>query len=190
MLNFVPAVAYLFCLALPEAFTQPGDHLLAVPCTSVTIAIGYMIIFIYMVMAVSICRFGFSFINVINEAGTCLISCHNEEFPQRVNELKLDSCVAFNINYCRQPHPSPEQGQRTRLHVADGLLPLLVAVLLVPGHDLQQPLGAAAAHLRRGHEARQPRHSEGRKFTQPSHVSFLAWIHQSEGVPPSCQSWA
>ena len=23
-------------------------------------------------------------------------------------------------------------------------------------------------------------------FTQPSRVSFLAWIHQSEGVPPSC----
>ena len=103
-MNFVPAVAYLFCLALPEAFTQPGDHLLAVPCTSVTIAIGYMIIFIYMVMAVSICRFGFSFINVINEAGTCLISCHNEEFPQRVNELKLDSFVAFNIDYCPQPY--------------------------------------------------------------------------------------
>ena len=97
-------------------------------------------------------------------------------FPQKVNELKLDSCVAFNINYCRrQPNPSPEQRQRTRLHVADGLLPLLVAVLLLPGHDLQQPLGAATAHLRRGHEARQPRHSQGRKFTQPSRVSFLAW---------------
>ena len=27
--NFVPAVAYPFCLALPTAFTQPGAHLLA-----------------------------------------------------------------------------------------------------------------------------------------------------------------
>ena len=25
---------YCFCLALPAAFTQPGDHLLAEPCTS------------------------------------------------------------------------------------------------------------------------------------------------------------
>ena len=30
--NCVPAVAYHFCLALPAAFTQPGDHLLAKPC--------------------------------------------------------------------------------------------------------------------------------------------------------------
>ena len=30
-MNFVPAVAYPFCLALPTAFTQPGDHLLADP---------------------------------------------------------------------------------------------------------------------------------------------------------------
>ena len=33
MVNFVPAVAYHFCLYLPAAFTQPGDHLLAEPCT-------------------------------------------------------------------------------------------------------------------------------------------------------------
>ena len=32
MVKFVPAVAYHFCLALPAAFTQPGDHLLAEPC--------------------------------------------------------------------------------------------------------------------------------------------------------------
>ena len=29
MVKFVPAVAYHFCLSLPAAFTQPGDHLLA-----------------------------------------------------------------------------------------------------------------------------------------------------------------
>ena len=29
LVNFVPAVAYPFCLALPAAFTQPGDRLLA-----------------------------------------------------------------------------------------------------------------------------------------------------------------
>ena len=34
MVNFVPAVAYPFCLALPAAFTQPGDHLLAEHCTT------------------------------------------------------------------------------------------------------------------------------------------------------------
>ena len=28
---FFPALAYHFCLALPAAFTQPGDHLLAEP---------------------------------------------------------------------------------------------------------------------------------------------------------------
>ena len=33
MVNFVPAFAYHFCLALPAAFTQPGNHLLAEPCT-------------------------------------------------------------------------------------------------------------------------------------------------------------
>ena len=34
LVNFVPALAYPFCLALPAAFTQPGDHLLVEPCTS------------------------------------------------------------------------------------------------------------------------------------------------------------
>ena len=33
MVNFVAAVAYHFCLAMPAAFRQPGDHLLAEPCT-------------------------------------------------------------------------------------------------------------------------------------------------------------
>ena len=32
LVNFVTALAYHFCLALPAAFTQPGDHLLAEPC--------------------------------------------------------------------------------------------------------------------------------------------------------------
>ena len=32
LVNFAAAVAYLICLALPAAFTQPGDHLLAAPC--------------------------------------------------------------------------------------------------------------------------------------------------------------
>ena len=31
--NFFPAVAYHFCLALPAAFTQPRDHFSAEPCT-------------------------------------------------------------------------------------------------------------------------------------------------------------
>ena len=31
--NFVLAVAYHFCLALPEKFSQPGDHSFAGPCT-------------------------------------------------------------------------------------------------------------------------------------------------------------
>ena len=30
------AVAHHFCLALPAAFTQPGDHLLAEPCTNMS----------------------------------------------------------------------------------------------------------------------------------------------------------
>ena len=33
MVNFVTALAYHFCLALPTAFTQPGAHLSAEPCT-------------------------------------------------------------------------------------------------------------------------------------------------------------
>ena len=33
MVNFVTALAYDFCLGLPAAFTQPGDHLLAESCT-------------------------------------------------------------------------------------------------------------------------------------------------------------
>ena len=31
--NFVPAVAYHFCLNLPAAFSQPGNGLIAIPCT-------------------------------------------------------------------------------------------------------------------------------------------------------------
>ena len=33
LMNFVPAVAYHFCLGLPAAFTQPGARLLQKPCT-------------------------------------------------------------------------------------------------------------------------------------------------------------
>ena len=33
LVTFVPGVADHFCLALPAAFTQPGEHLLAEPCT-------------------------------------------------------------------------------------------------------------------------------------------------------------
>ena len=34
LVNFVAALAYRFCLALPVAFTQPGDQLLVVPCSA------------------------------------------------------------------------------------------------------------------------------------------------------------
>ena len=40
LVNFVPAVAYHFCPALPAAFTQPGDHLLAQPCERGAAAFG------------------------------------------------------------------------------------------------------------------------------------------------------
>ena len=33
LMNFVTALPYHFCLALPKAFTQPGDYLLDKPCT-------------------------------------------------------------------------------------------------------------------------------------------------------------
>ena len=33
LVNFVPALAYYFCLNLPAAFTQPGARLLVEPCT-------------------------------------------------------------------------------------------------------------------------------------------------------------
>ena len=33
MVNFVTALACHFCLALPAAFTQPGEHLFVEPCT-------------------------------------------------------------------------------------------------------------------------------------------------------------
>ena len=32
LVNFIFALAYLFCQALCASFTQPGDHLLAEPC--------------------------------------------------------------------------------------------------------------------------------------------------------------
>ena len=35
LVNFVPAVAYHFCQAMPAAFTQPGNHLLAGSCINV-----------------------------------------------------------------------------------------------------------------------------------------------------------
>ena len=34
LVNFVPAVAYLFCLNLPAAFSQPGNGLIEIPCNS------------------------------------------------------------------------------------------------------------------------------------------------------------
>ena len=36
LVNFVPAVAYHFCLNLPEKFSQPGVHGLADPCMYLT----------------------------------------------------------------------------------------------------------------------------------------------------------
>ena len=33
LVKFVPAIAYHFCLALPAAFMQAWDYLLAEPCT-------------------------------------------------------------------------------------------------------------------------------------------------------------
>ena len=33
-MNFVPALAYLFCLNLPAAHPQPGNGLIEIPCTS------------------------------------------------------------------------------------------------------------------------------------------------------------
>ena len=36
LVNFVAALAYHFCLALPAEFTHPGAHLLAEPCIYVT----------------------------------------------------------------------------------------------------------------------------------------------------------
>ena len=35
LVNFVPAVAYHFCLNFPETFPQPGVLFLAQPCTSI-----------------------------------------------------------------------------------------------------------------------------------------------------------
>ena len=39
LVNFVTAIAYHFCIALPAAFTQPEDHLLAEPCRYVATAV-------------------------------------------------------------------------------------------------------------------------------------------------------
>ena len=36
LVNFVPALAYHYCLNLPAAFTLPGAHLLVEPCTLLT----------------------------------------------------------------------------------------------------------------------------------------------------------
>ena len=38
--NFVAALAYLFCLALCAAFTQPVEHLLAKPCIQGVLKMG------------------------------------------------------------------------------------------------------------------------------------------------------
>ena len=35
LVNFVPAVAYHFCLNLPEKLSQPGNGILAQPCTRI-----------------------------------------------------------------------------------------------------------------------------------------------------------
>ena len=53
MVNIVTALAYhYFCLALPAAFTQPGDHLLAESCTEDSY-------FIQVIGIDDICGFGF-----------------------------------------------------------------------------------------------------------------------------------
>ena len=38
LVNFVAAFVYHFCMASPAAFTQPGKHLLAEPCMSITLS--------------------------------------------------------------------------------------------------------------------------------------------------------
>ena len=38
LVNFVPACAYHFCLNLPGKFSQPGNGILAQPCTSEMVA--------------------------------------------------------------------------------------------------------------------------------------------------------
>ena len=47
MVKFVTAVTYHFYLALPAAFTQPGAHLLAVPCTSYFDWQPFLILFLH-----------------------------------------------------------------------------------------------------------------------------------------------
>ena len=42
LVNFIPAVAYHFCLALPAAFMQPGAYLLAEPCIRLTVTLSDM----------------------------------------------------------------------------------------------------------------------------------------------------
>ena len=41
-MNFVGSLAFHFCLALPAAFTQPGDHLLAEPCTLINLKLTHL----------------------------------------------------------------------------------------------------------------------------------------------------
>ena len=37
LVNFVPAFAFLFCLNMPAAFSQPGNGLIEIPCTSLVL---------------------------------------------------------------------------------------------------------------------------------------------------------
>ena len=46
LVNLVPLVAYLFCLNLPAAISQPGKGLIEIPCTFVNIPAGILTEFI------------------------------------------------------------------------------------------------------------------------------------------------
>ena len=43
MVSFVSAVAYHFCLAMPEVFTQPGQSLLLGPCNACNVDIAGLV---------------------------------------------------------------------------------------------------------------------------------------------------
>ena len=105
MVNFVPALAYHFCLALLAAFTQPGDHILAEPCTIPNSALEPVIIIFLQIISYDSARGG---VSVITDKGAEVTSSFLVMQHARPSDSGTYSCspslgdpVAVNVHVLR-----------------------------------------------------------------------------------------
>ena len=90
LVNFVLAVAYHLCLALPGAFTQPGDHLLSDPCTHVT-----------SVIQGSAKRRAPGWVNAAGKARQKWEATARTKFTKPGDRILVHPCILHEIWHCR-----------------------------------------------------------------------------------------